>query len=191
MSEPSALNAIRNTITRWWMHGRLWQNDPDCLLVRDGETALTEDEARTLATVIAMSGGMVLNSDDLTQLSDKRREWLSMLVPPYGKAARPLDVFESAMPRVLEVDIGSHRMVAMCNWHEELATLDVPLVGEAVRVFDAWSREDLGVHDGSISVEVAAHGCRLLAVRPAGETGVVDESRVPPLFRWSRLAGQS
>src|SRR5437667_1704108 len=34
MSEPSALNAIRNTMTRWWMHGRLWQNDPDWLLVR-------------------------------------------------------------------------------------------------------------------------------------------------------------
>src|SRR6266542_2168923 len=49
MSAPSALNAIRNSITRWWMHGRLWQNDPDCLLVRDSETALTPDEVQTLA----------------------------------------------------------------------------------------------------------------------------------------------
>ena len=36
---------------------------------------------RTLATVIAMSGGMVLDSDDLTRLSDERRQWLSMLLP--------------------------------------------------------------------------------------------------------------
>ena len=101
MSEPSALNAIRNSITRWWMHGRLWQNDPDCLLVRESETSLTPEEVRTLATVIAMSGGMVLDSDDLTRLSDERRQWLSMLLPAYGKAARPLDLFESEMPRLL------------------------------------------------------------------------------------------
>ena len=30
----SAEVAIRNTLTRSWMHGRLWANDPDCLLVR-------------------------------------------------------------------------------------------------------------------------------------------------------------
>jgi alpha-galactosidase len=209
MSGPAALNAIRNTITRWWMHGRLWQSDPDCLLVRKSETALTPDEVRSLATVVAMSGGMVLDSDDLTRLSDERREWLAMLLPPYGRAARPLDLFESDIPRLLELDVGSHRMVAVFNWEDEPTVVQVPLAGPEIenrksknekrrtagggpmRVFDAWSSVDLGVHEGSISLEVPGHGCRLLAVRTVGEQGTVDESGMPPLFRWSRIAGQS
>ena len=44
LSDPSAVNSIRNTITRFWMHGRLWMNDPDCLLVRETDTALAGDE---------------------------------------------------------------------------------------------------------------------------------------------------
>src|SRR2546422_1081578 len=43
ISEPWAPNAIRNTMMRWWMHGRLWQNDPDCLVVRGSDTGLTPD----------------------------------------------------------------------------------------------------------------------------------------------------
>ena len=184
MSEPSALNAIRNTITRWWMHGRLWHSDPDCVMIRDSETALTPDEVRTLATVIAMSGGMVLDSDDLTGLSDERRKWLSMLLPAYGKAARPLDLFESEMPRLLELDCGSHRMLAVFNWDEEAAKIEAPLAADKVQVFDSWSGEDLGVREGSVEVDLAPHGCRLLAIRRANGDGKPDSHALPRLFRW-------
>src|SRR4030067_657255 len=87
---PPAVNALRNTITRFWMHTRLWLSDPDCLLLRDSETALTPDEVRTLATVIALSGGMILDSDDVTRLPAERRRGLSRLLPPRGAGAVPL-----------------------------------------------------------------------------------------------------
>lgn len=184
MSEPSALNAIRNSITRWWIHGRLWQNDPDCLLARDSETALTKDEVRTLTTVIAMSGGMVLDSDDLPRLSEERQEWLSRLLPAYGKAARPLDLFDSEMPHLLELDVGTHRMIALFNWDDKMTKVQTPLPSGRVHVFDAWSREDLGVIEGPVSLDIPAHGCRLLAIRPLdGATGNAGRE-LPPLFRW-------
>ncbi|MGD0806304.1 MAG: glycoside hydrolase family 36 protein [Anaerolineales bacterium] len=66
---PAAANAVRNMLTRAPLHRRWWWNDPDCLLARDTETHLTADERRTLATAIALSGGMVLLSDDLSALS--------------------------------------------------------------------------------------------------------------------------
>ena len=50
------------------MHGRLWANDPDCLLVRTDRTKLTLDETRTLASAIGLSGGMMLSSDDLDKV---------------------------------------------------------------------------------------------------------------------------
>ncbi|MFQ5471552.1 MAG: alpha-galactosidase, partial [Dehalococcoidia bacterium] len=167
MSEPSALNSIRNTITRFWMHDRLWMNDPDCLMVRDSETALTEDEVRTLTTVIAMTGGMVLDSDDLDRLSPARRRMVSMLLPVYGRSAVPLDLFTSDTPRVLEMDCGSHRMVAVFNWDAESQEVSVPISGSASVVFDVWEQRYLGEHTGSLSLDVAPHGCRLLSVRPA------------------------
>ena len=104
-SEPSAVNSIRNTITRYWMHDRLWQNDPDCLMVRATDTTLSGDEVRCLATVIGLTGGMVLDSDDMTKLSDERREIISMLLPVYGRSAVPEDLFASEIPERLVLDL--------------------------------------------------------------------------------------
>jgi len=183
MSEPSALNAIRNTMTRWWMHGRLWQSDPDCLLVRSEKTALTEDEVRTLATVIAMSGGMVLDSDDLTRLSNERRQWLSMLLPPWGKAARPLDLFESEIARLVELNCDSHRMLGVFNWGDATARVEAPLPAGRFEIFDAWSCDYLGAGEGCVAFELPAHGCRLVALG-LPDTEAKEASRdLPQLFR--------
>ena len=57
---PSAANAIRNVLTRSWMHRRLWLNDPDCLMVRRSDTQLSDAERSSLAGAIAASGGMVM-----------------------------------------------------------------------------------------------------------------------------------
>ena len=65
---PSVENAIAGISGRAWMHRRLWQNDPDCLMVRTDDTGLAPDEAATLAGVIATSGGMVMVSDDVASL---------------------------------------------------------------------------------------------------------------------------
>jgi len=183
MSEPSALNSIRNSVTRWWMHGRLWQSDPDCLLARDSETGLTTDEVRTLATVIAMSGGMVLDSDDLTLLSDERREWLATLLPTFGRAAQPLDLFDTEVPTILRLDCGTHFMIAVFNWNDEPASVRASLPAESSRVFDVWNKIDLAVKRDAIDLELPPHGCSLLAVTPEGSEAAAGESRsYPALF---------
>ena len=65
---PSVANAIAGICGRAWMHRRLWQNDPDCLMVRSDGTDLAAAEALTLSGVIAASGGMVMVSDDVAAL---------------------------------------------------------------------------------------------------------------------------
>ncbi len=73
-SQPSTLNAWRNTSARAFMHRRLWLNDPDCLMLRSERTALGQEAAATWATAVAVSGGMALVSDDLSLLgTDARR----------------------------------------------------------------------------------------------------------------------
>jgi len=166
MSSVSTLNALRNTLSRSWMHGSLWLNDPDCLMARGDETAMTADEVKTLATVIALSGGMVLDSDRLPGLTDERRQIISMLLPVYGKSGIPLDLFEAeGMPRLLELDCGAHRMLGVFNWEEQPAEMTAPLPAQATHVYDVWKREYVGAHSDSLRFMLPAHGCKLLGLR--------------------------
>jgi len=167
LSTVSTFNAVRQTITRFWMHPRLWLNDPDCMLARETDTALTLPEVQTLATVIGLSGGMVLDSDNLTKLSDERRDLLSLLMPVYGKSAIPMDLFESQQPQRFELDCETHRLVAVFNWAEAPAVVSTALPNEPSHVFEVWGQECPGEVAGNVPAEIPAHGCRLYAMRKA------------------------
>src|SRR3972149_6032245 len=55
---------------------------------RDTRTRLNLDERRSLATAIALSGGALLVSDDLTELSQESLRLVQALVPGNPRAAR-------------------------------------------------------------------------------------------------------
>ncbi len=174
-SMPAAENSLRNTLTRFWTHRRLWLNDPDCLLVRDEATALTLDEVRTLAAAIGLSGGMMLSSDDLTALPVDRRELISLLLPPFEETARPLDLLGGGTPRLFELSIGrpfgNWWVVGLFNWRDRRASLSCALPPGRHHVYDLWSDRYLGVREGSLTVDgLPAHGSAVLAVRP--DTGM-------------------
>lgn len=176
---PAAVNALRNTITRYFTHRRCWINDPDCVLVRQKEdqSALTLSEMRTLATVIGLSGGMVLSSDNLPTLADHRLKYLAKLLPPYGIAARPLDLFESELPSILalpiETDFGRWVMLAVINWEERIKTtvLDLHEIvgGGPYHIFDFWSERYLGLVRGRLRLRHPPHATRLLLLKEPSE----------------------
>lgn len=169
LSLVSTINGIRNVMSRFWMHNRLWLNDPDCMLARDSETALTLDEVRSLASVIALSGGMVFDSDNLMRLSDQRRALLARLLPPCGRSAVPLDLFESSPPSLFALDCGAHQVLGTFNWADSPAEIQAPLPQTPTHVFDVWQETHLGCHSGSLSFLLPAHGCKLLGLRRALE----------------------
>ncbi len=70
--------AFLSTSTRWFMNGKLFWTDPDCLLVRE---PLTIDEARTWASFYTITGQMNLLSDDLGKLGDERLGLLQKTFP--------------------------------------------------------------------------------------------------------------
>jgi alpha-galactosidase len=178
LSDPAAINSIRNTIARFWMHGRLWQSDPDCLLVRETDTALTQDEMRSLATVIAMSGGMVLDSDRLPKITDARRDVISLLLPVYGKAAIPVDLFQTPdVARILSLDCGTHRMLAVFDWADEASDVNIDLPDGKWHAFDLWTEEWLGLGEGTLPLSLSPHGCAFLRLTPdAGRPQVVGST---------------
>ena len=155
-------HALRNILTRAFMHRRLWLNDPDCLMVRAAETKLTPDEVRSLATAIALTDGMFVLSDRLEALPAERLEWIERLMPLLGGAARVEDLFDRGLPEHLRTVYPGAEAVALFNFSSRTAArgLTVP---PNTTVRDLWAEEPVAVVDGAIpAADVPAHGCRLL-----------------------------
>lgn len=79
-TEPATVNALRNTRSRQFLHRRLWQNDPDCLMLRPTETDLTPEQRQAWADAVAGSGGLVMVSDDLSRCGAAEQEQLSRVL---------------------------------------------------------------------------------------------------------------
>lgn len=115
-------NALRNTINRAPLHRRWWLNDPDCLLVRDHDTRLTEPEIRSLATVIGLSGGMFLVSDDMSRLPPERQRYVAALLPVLGASATVPGWLDKDMPDVFVLrrpgvdHLGPWTVAGLFNW---------------------------------------------------------------------------
>ena len=177
---PSLKNAIRNTLARAFLHGRLWQTDPDCLLVRDRRTRLTEEEVRAWASVVAVSGGTLFLSDELGSLPADRlaiarraRELRDEVVPG---TVRSLDLFRVPFPRTLWARRRAGGwLLAVLNPDDRPAEvrlsvgeLDAP-PGELAdgELVDAWTGERLEIRAGALVLgPVAAHGARLVMRGP-------------------------
>jgi alpha-galactosidase len=119
---PAVSLAIHNTITRAFFHRRWWINDPDCLILGQ-DLRLTLDEIHTLATIIALSGGSIMLSDDLPNLPPERLRIAQKLLPPIGKQPRVLDLFDKSSPAYLRLDLdspsGPYHLLAVINWKDK------------------------------------------------------------------------
>lgn len=174
---PGTRNAIRNTLTRTGMHRRWWLNDPDCLLVR-ADSEMSYEEVEALATVIALSGGMFLVSDDMAQLDPARRRLAEVLLPVTGDAVTPIDLLETDLPAHLALPpqqgaVGQWRVVSLANWQERPGDqrLALDTLGldpqQPHHVLDFWQGRYRRVDDGALAESgMAPHSVRLLLVRP-------------------------
>ncbi len=158
---PAARGALRNTLTRSFLHRRFWLNDPDCVLVRDRNTKLDLDETRTLVTLMGMSGGMLFLSDDLSRLNPERLALAERVLPPGPLTAHPQDLLADAWPNDVRLDGADRRLVALVNWADRPETRAVPRAPDET-VFDFWA-ERIEVCD---RIEIARHGVRALVCTP-------------------------
>jgi alpha-galactosidase len=76
----SAESLIRDRATRTHANNKLWQADPDCILLRDRFHDLTDEQVEQLARVGADTGGVLMTSDDLGVLSAGRRKLFAKIL---------------------------------------------------------------------------------------------------------------
>ncbi|MBN2510364.1 MAG: alpha-galactosidase [Spirochaetales bacterium] len=98
-------NSIRNTFVRSLMHKRLWQNDPDCLMLRKNRTKLSKYERHSHINAIILSGGPVLISDDVRQFDDNIWNQYRMICEMNAECAKgrtiPIDLMVQETPELV------------------------------------------------------------------------------------------
>lgn len=77
--DQSAESLLRDQATRNHAAGRLWQADPDCILLRDRFHDLTDAQVTSLALLAGLSGGVLMTSDHLGELTAERARLLDAL----------------------------------------------------------------------------------------------------------------
>lgn len=178
-----------NTITRSPMHDRLWVNDPDCILVRQEDNNLTIEEVKLWLSVVAVSGGAVLLSDRMMDVSEERLRMVDKLLPPYRKGGIPVDAHLYEEPRVFAVPvegaIGYWSIVAVVNLTEEKIDVSFGLEDAGLtenvphHVFSFWDSEYLGLYEEDVVIEdLKPHSCRLLAVKPSSSLPTVMSTSI-------------
>jgi alpha-galactosidase len=141
-TQPSTRNAVRNVLARAFLHRRLWLNDPDCLMARTEQTALTADEARTLAAAVAATGGLGIFSDDVALLSGEGRalvrETLALARAVDAEAAaglgapRALGLLAEGAPEGALASAGGELAIALVN------ATDVPAARSLALAEHGW-----------------------------------------------------
>jgi len=168
-------NNIRQTINLSVIHERWWWSDPDCLMVRDFDTKLTEDEIRSNVSLMGLMGWLGINSDDLTRLTPERRRLVSILLPIFSSGGYPLDLLEREMAEIYHLPMkrgfGEWHNLALFNWGERAGRRSIELSRLGLKpdaqyhVYDFWL-DEYRLHRGPRleTGVLPSHGCALLRI---------------------------
>jgi hypothetical protein len=198
---------VEQLSVRYWMHNRIWVNDPDYLVVRGRDTSneaetnvlnprandpqagrwrsgpvFSYDEARTWASIVALSGGSVRLSDRLDMLNERGRALLRHLIVPTGVAAEPLDLCDARHPALWHQSLADQERLTVINWADQARELAVDFARYGLpppaAVRDWWDGETYRLDAGVLRLRLAAHACMVVSWRDAG-CGMRDEGRIP------------
>ena len=167
-SRIGAPHASRN----YFLQGRVWQNDPDCVSVR-AKTPL--DQARVNASFTAITGDLFYNSDWMPDLPAERLDILKRTIPAHHLPSRPVDYFENDPARIWHLPAQGRDIVALFNWGKSplaiscaVERLGLPAAPEYV-AFDFWKNQFLPPFRGEVKANLLAASCRVLAIRPVAD----------------------
>jgi alpha-galactosidase len=171
---PSVRNAIQNILTRAMFHNRWWINDPDVLLLRE-TLGLNLHEIQSVASMIAMTGGMLMLSDNLPGISPARLRIAQQLIPPLDQRPWVLDWFDRQTPRRLRLELtgaaGEWWLISYSNWSDTSQDLvlhprDYHLPEGPFMARSFWEKRLYEFsHTKPLKVVLAPHQTILLAVR--------------------------
>jgi hypothetical protein len=163
-----------STPKHYYMNGKLFNTDADQLMVRDG-WGLTIDMARVMATNVAMGGSQVLEGDEFYKLPEERINIVKSVVPPYGVAARSVDLFDVNQPAInsLHIDNGNNDywVVSVTNWTDDKQERDLDLIKAGLDTdqeyfaFEFWEQDYFGEVSNNIKLDLKPRSSQVVSFR--------------------------
>ncbi len=157
----------------YFLHGRVWYNDPDPVYVR---ASMPLNHAQLIGSWVALSGQLNLSSEWLPGLPPERLDILKRTMPAHGLQPRPVDLLENDPPQLwLLTDTRRtprRDVIGVFNWGSKEQQFDYPIdrlgldPNTEYEAFDYWGCTLGSVIRGRLQVSVPAEACRILAVRP-------------------------
>ncbi len=126
------------------------------------------DEARTLLSLVVISGGAVNLSDDLTKLNAVGLDLVRRTVAAErGEAGVALDLFSAQQPAYWVQRLSRGHRVLLINWEDRARTLSLDLEKAGVAAntaIDFWTGKTVRVRQGCLTAELAPHTCLLVEI---------------------------
>jgi hypothetical protein len=191
---PGLKEIARQMAANYMLHQLFWINDPDPIYVggRDyvhnygsgpiGPDSAILDEVRMRLQLEVTSGGFVTLGENVKDLDPARVHLLTLVLPPYGQAGRPIDLFTHTTPEVYDLKVKTDwdqwHVLMLQNWDDQDKSYDIRFSqlgldeNRSYLVFRFWDQVSLGEFRTSTKLLVGAR---------KGETYVIREV---PLHPW-------
>lgn len=173
--EYRLLAGVRTGTRNYFMHRRVWHNDPDPVYVR---TSVPMEQARVICSWAALAGQLTVASENLQKLPPDRLDMLRRIMPAHQATARPVDFFEEPLARIwLVTDTKSNvrrDVVGLFNWDDTDYSFNYSLKRAGLDAasyvaFDFWENRLVEPLHEKFTFTLPPHACRVLALRPEAD----------------------
>jgi hypothetical protein len=192
LGDFDGLKAIaRQLAGTYMMHQRFWINDPEALLVggRDfvhnygsgpipADTSIL-DEVRMRLLFQLTTGGFVTIGQNMEDFDSERTHLLTLVLPTYGQAARPLDLFVRSTPEIYDLpvktDWDAWHVLVLQNWNDASKRYGIRFseLGlnerKSYLVYRFWDQTFLGEFRRGVDLEIGVRKGESFAIREVPE----------------------
>jgi hypothetical protein len=170
-----------HSANRYFLHGRVWYNDPDPCYIR---ASMPYEQAQSICSWVGLSGMLQASSDWLPASAPDRLNLLKRILPNHGRFARPVDILDREMANtwVIHDQRGGApvHVVGQFNWdadqalaiEEPLARLELDPAKTYVG-FDFWANTFVPPFTGALRGSLPGGACRILSLREAAARPVL------------------
>jgi len=151
---------LQNLAANYMFHGKWWWSDADALCVGTRVIQERREEFRVRSLLAFIVGGPITLGDKIAQMAPEQFRYHTINLPATGHAARPLDLFERAVPEIYHFPRSrtefDHDLLTLINLTEAPRNYAIPLSdmeldGECL-VFEFWTKELVEITDGIMKV---------------------------------------
>lgn len=188
LGDWDGLKAIARQLAAMYMlHQRFWITDSDPIFVGGGDAVHNSgakrvppdpsflDEIRMRLQLFTTTGSYPTLGENLEDFDAERTRLLTLVLPSYGQAARPLDLFRQTTPETYDLEVKTDwdrwHVLMLQNWNDQPRIYHIHFSDlrldpqKTYLVFRFWDQKLLGQYRGEADLKVGGRKGETFAIR--------------------------